>query len=176
MTAVKNLVRVSISAGSGAEVAASIGGMKVTAGASTKTTVTSAPLGDAKTTVKNTIESGVKVQAANVQGEITQKTPLGEDKSSVEANGGVGSEHLSGTISTQSTIPVVGLSVGVGPVLGGVEISISTSDAATALKMFGPMVEGTLKEMTGTVLNGAAPGPGSSSTLINQVQDYLSSH
>jgi hypothetical protein len=174
INAVKNTIRFSGSAGSGVEASGSIGGVKVTAGASTKTTVTKTPFGSAPTTVESSIEKGLKVQVGTKTGEIVQKTPIGEGKDSVEVKGGASGPHLDAGLSTGGSIPVVGISLGIGPVLVGGEVSISSGDASTAIKTAFPAFEGAVKEMMGNTLN--TPGPGGSSTLFDQARDYISSH
>jgi RHS repeat-associated protein len=76
INAVRNTIQVKTSVGSGVEVSGSVAGVKVTAGAATKTETTRTPLGTNPTETKSSIESGLKAKVGTATFELTNKTPI----------------------------------------------------------------------------------------------------
>jgi len=183
LTALGNTFQVKTSVGSGVQVSGSMLGAKVTAGASTKTVTTYTPFGSKPTDQKSVTETGIQAQIGTAAfTKLTNTTTVGadQDAGTLGVKGGTAATSLSSSpslstgsasASTSGSISVVGLTFGVGPVLGGVELSISTSDAMTALRTVGPAISGAVDAATGGIFNGApSSSSGQNSSIWNLPQ------
>ena len=178
--AVSNLVSIKISKGAGVEVSGSIAGLKVSASSSSKTETKYFPFSDDKRTeTKTSTETGLKGKIGPFTGELKNRIPTVDpatgkvDRSGGEISGSVGvsgdkGETAKGSasvgVSSDHEISVIGVSGGVGPVLGGFEVVVNTEELATAVSNVpSALKEGLTDAVNGLqlwILNGMFPGAG----------------
>jgi RHS repeat-associated protein len=166
--AVHDLITVKTKVGSGAEVSAAIGGVKVTASAGAGTETTYHPFSDSPTTSENKNESKLELKVGPLKGELTNPAPSLPDASGkvgTEAPGAgakIATEKGGALISNTGDVTLLGASLGVGPIKVGAEINLDLGNLKTAAQTFGPAIVGGAKD----ILSGAFDLPWNQPTPI----------